>query len=473
MAGLTSTGLEIKRLSEIISDRQTSARNYFGAEAAVGVDDVLGRALRIHSDSERDLWELAEAVHNAFNPNYATGDQLDSIVAYANLTRFDAENATASLLLTGDLNTVIPAGSTVSSSSTSEQYETDSQTTLNKTGVSGFRVNVLSAVDSQTYTITLGGDSASYTASSGDTEADIAADLSSQIGALQGYTSSVVETSQVDVVFEDVFVTKNVTVNNGLVVNKVSKIASSTSVENTDTEQPTNTIDTISSPVSGWDSVTNPEASTVGRDKETDEELRVRFANAKEANAKGTIDAIYANLILLSGVEGVQVYENETNAVDANGLPAHSFSTVILGGNSQEIADTIWDVKPAGITTYGNTSVDTTDSQGIVHTINFSRPVEVDVYISITISQAEGESLPSSAPDQIKDALSTYFDSNLSVGNDVIYSRLFIPIQSVTGVQVDELTIGTSASPTGTSNIVIDFDEIANLDTANVIITVA
>lgn len=473
MAGLSSDGFSIKRLAEVISDRQASARNYFGNDAAVGVNDVLGRALRIHSPAEADLWELAEAVYNSFNPAVATGNQLDVIVSYAGLTRFEAAPSTATLLVTGDYNTFIPSASAVTSSFTSEQFDTTESVTLNKTSVSGTVVEPLTAVESQVYSVTLGTDTYSYTALSGDTTEDVAAGLSAAIDAAQGYTSSVTDITQVDVSFVDVFVPKNLTVSTGMTIRKVSKLVSSQADEDGEIEQVAGTLDTIASPVTGWDSVTNPEAAALGRSRETDEELRVRFSNAKEANAKGTIDAIYSNLLLVQGVEGVQVYQNVTDATDANGLPAHSYSVVILGGNSQEIADTMWDVGPAGINTYGNTTVSAVDSQGISHEMNFSRPVEVDIFIDITVSEAEGETIPSDAADQIKEALITYFESNLSVGNDVIYSRLFIPIQSVQGVQVDALTIGESASPTGTTNIVIDFDEISNLVSDNITVIVS
>lgn len=472
MAGLSSDGFSIKRLAEVISDRQASARNYFGNDAAVGVNDVLGRALRIHSPAEADLWELAEAVYNSFNPAVATGNQLDVIVSYGGLTRFEAAPSTATLLVTGDFNTTIPLGSTVTSSFTSEQFETTASVTLNKTGISGAVIEPLTAVESQVYSVTLGTDTYSYAALSGDTVEDVAAGISVAVDTASAYTSSVVNTTQVSITFNDLFVTKNMTVSSGMTTNKISKLVSSSAESDGEIEQVVATLDTISSPITGWDSVTNPEDAALGRSRETDEELRVRFANAKESNAKGTVDAIYSNLLLVQDVQDVQVYQNKTDNVDANGLPAHSYAAVILGGNSQTIADTLWEVGPSGINTYGNTTVTTTDSQGNPHEMSFIRPVAVDIYIDMTVSAAEGELLPNDVEDQIKEALTTYFESNLSVGNDVIYSRLFIPIQSVDGLQVDALTLGTSSSPTGTSNIVIDFDEISNLLNENITITV-
>ncbi len=471
MAGLSPDGFSIKRLAEVISDRQASARNYFGNDAAVGVNDVLGRALRIHSPAEADLWELAEAVYNSFNPVVATGNQLDVIVSYAGLTRFGAEPSTVSLLVTGDVNTVIPEESTVTSSFTSESFETDSSVTLNTTGTSGVTVEVISVNVGSVYSVTLGGERFSYTAQTGDTVQIISSQLAAVISDSASYTATSPDTTVI-IAFDDVFVPKNVSVSARIVTRKISKVIQASATSAGEIYQEENTLDTIATPISGWDSVTNPEAASGGRDVETDEELRVRFANAKEANARGTIDAIYSNLLLISGVTSVQVFENTSDATDANGIPSHSISTVILGGNSQTIADALWDIKPAGINTYGNTTVTVTDSQGLPHDISFNRPVEVPVYISATISQAENESMPSTAADQVVDALISYFEANLGVGDDVIYSRLYIPVQSVEGVQIDSMTIGESPSPVAMSNVVIDFDQIASLDASNIEITV-
>ncbi|MNY74768.1 hypothetical protein D3C86_2138740 [compost metagenome] len=58
------------------------------------------------------------------------------------------------------------------------------------------------------------------------------------------------------------------------------------------------------------------------------------------------------------------------------------------------------------------------------------------------------------------------------VGDDVIYSRFYTPVNQVPGHAVNSLTIGTAPSPVGTSNIVIDFDEVATFDLDNIIVTV-
>lgn len=472
MAGITAQGLEIKRLDEVIEDRIDSARNFFGNDAKTTVNDVLGRTLRVHSISESDLWELAEAVYQSFNPAYATGVALDRIVAYGRLTRLEAAPSTVSLLATGNYQTVIPTGSYVDSSTSNNRFVTTESLTLNTTSISGATVQVIVSQDSINYSVTLGANTFTYTSGTGETLAQIATGIANEIDASSNYNASVVNAEQVMVGFTSVYVPANISVTDNISIVKIKKFVRAESEEIGPVVQLEGTLDTISSPVSGWDSVTNPSAATVGRYRETDEELRIRFQNTKELNAQGTIDAIFANLNNVEGVDSVQVYENTTEAADANGLPSKSFSSIVKGGNEQTIADTIWSVKPAGIATHGNTTVSIVDTQGVSHNISFSRPVNIDVYIDLTVSAAENESIPADVEMQILDALETYFENNFVVGKDVVYSRLYTPINSISGVQVDSLTIGTSPSPTGTSNIVIDFDEIANFSRNNVNITV-
>ncbi|MBG23767.1 MAG: hypothetical protein CMF22_10630 [Idiomarinaceae bacterium] len=475
MAGLTSNGLEIKRLNEVINDRITSARNFFGTNAATTENDVLGRAIRIASASEADLWELAEAVYNSFNPSLATGVSLDRVVAYAGLTRFEASPSTVDLLASGAYNTVIPEESFVDSTFTANRFQTTENVALTEDDCSGIVIEVISAVDSTEYTITIGADSFSHTTGTGETRADIAAALVSEINTTSSdFNATVINDVQIDIEWVDIFFRRDVVLGTGnLSFQRVSKLVSAECTVVGPVEQPAETLNVVASPVTGWDEVINPLAANPGRFRETDEELRLRFSQSKELNARGTIDALFSNILGVEGVTEVNVYENVTNGVDALGLPAKSFSAVVLGGSSSTIADVIWQVKPAGIESFGNTTIGVIDSQGLPHDISFSRPQPIDIYIDVTVSAFENQTVPGNIEELIADTLDAYFTSNYGVGDDVIYSRLYTPINNAAyGFQIDSLFIDTSSSPAATSNIVIAYDEIANFTRGNLNVTV-
>ena len=68
---------------------------------------------------------------------------------------------------------------------------------------------------------------------------------------------------------------------------------------------------------------------------------------------------------------------------------------------------------------------------------------------------------------RIQNALIDYI-SNLNVGEDFIWSKLFTPINTVNGQSVNTLQIGKVGSPLGTESIVIEHNQLASLSFENI-----
>ena len=479
MAGLTDAGFIIKRLADILADDRALAVQLFqdlvvpGDTVDVSDSSALGRLTSLAAPSEADLWEAAQEVYAAFDPNSATGVALDNLVAYGGLTRKEQTFTTSSILVAGDTNTLIPVGQTVSSSTTGEQFTTAGAISLSPSGASGITVSVVTLQNSTAYTITYADTTTSntitFTSDGTATVAEILSGLQSVIaGGHPTLTSSVVGTDLI-INRNDMFSNVNFTTSVNLGITKVRTVGEVVAVEAGVIEQPANTIYTILTPMLGWDSVINPVAATPGEDRETDEELRLRFRNGKFDRATNTYDAIYSALINLDNVTEVTIYENDTSVVDGNGVPAHSFLPIVSGGLSQDIGNAIWENKPTGILSYGNTSVNVTNIQGGTHIVSFSRPNPVVIYVSMDITT--DVNFPANGNDLIRSNLISYFQANFGTGDDVIYSRLYTPINSVPGHQVNTLTVGTSPSPVGMVNVPINFDSIASLISINISIT--
>lgn len=227
----------------------------------------------------------------------------------------------------------------------------------------------------------------------------------------------------------------------------------------------------IETPVSGWDSVTNPLDAVVGRRMETDPELRLRREQLLRATGTGTIEALRAGLLepRIPGALQCRVFENVTLVADSDGLPGKAFEAVVEGGDDQAIRDAIWQLKPAGILSHGEVSGTVNDSLGFPHTIKFSRPDYQEVYIDIEIETGEG--YPIDGVDQIRQRLIER-GQRLRIGEDVIHSQLYGSIFSVPGVvDVPSLKIGLAPSPAGTTNIAIDDRELARFDSSRITIT--
>jgi len=226
------------------------------------------------------------------------------------------------------------------------------------------------------------------------------------------------------------------------------------------------TITEIVNPIFGVDSVTNAADATVGTDEETDAELRDRREASTLTIGQNVLDALYGQLLNISGVTAALVVDNKTETTDANGIPPHQFLSVVENGADADIADAIWTNTIQGVTSYGSTTVIITDSQGFTHDVKFSRPTPVNIYFKVTVT-TDAE-YPADGDAQIKAAVSAYGDANFSIGEDIIMSQFYTPINTIPGITSIVLNIGLSASPSGTANIAIAIDEIGNFDTTYV-----
>lgn len=479
MAGLTSAGFEIKRLPEIIEEEKARAKEIFqdlvpvGDEVDTSDSSTIGRLIGINSPQISDLWELIQLVYSAFDPNSAVGIALDNLVALNGTTRNPASPTTADVVIWGDQGTTIVAGSQVASTS-SDTYTLDSDSNIVTSNSIGMRLQLASVVDGQTYMITIVRANQtinlSYTAGPTDTVASVLAELQSQ-AAVYSYFSSTSTTVELEITSNNIYVPFSFTTN--LVISKIRVKAAVTNTVVGDRSLDANTLNIISTPVLGWDSVNNPASGVIGSNEETDDELRERFRQNKFTTAQNISDALYSDLVDIEGVSRVIIYDNNTDTTDAvHDIPPHSFKVLILGGDNTEVAQAIWKNQPLGIASTGDEEVEIQDSQGVDQLIYFQRPTAVPVYISMDISAITTDSLPADYQSTIKASLIEYFDT-LSLNAEVIYSRLYTPINQTSGFMINELFIGTSPTPTGTVNLIFDYDEYPTIDSSNIIITVS
>lgn len=233
----------------------------------------------------------------------------------------------------------------------------------------------------------------------------------------------------------------------------------------------------INTPTRGWTAVNNPQAATVGVAVEKDAELRVRQSQSVALPSLTPFEAVDGALANVSGVTRHKLYENDTGSTDSNGLPPHSISAIVDGGDATVIAQTLRGKKGQGVATYGQTTIQVQDTYGNPHDISFSRPVDVPVYVAITIKVFTGYT--SQIGEEIKQAVADYINS-LKIGDSVLLSRIYSPanLGVVSGgnaryYDIIELLIGKTAGGEAAANITIAYDEAASCSTANIDVVVS
>lgn len=230
------------------------------------------------------------------------------------------------------------------------------------------------------------------------------------------------------------------------------------------------TITILSQPIPGVTSVTNEDSTVPGQDVETDPELRARRDLLVATPAVSIVDSIYAGIIAIASINSALVLENSSSSsssVEGITLEPHSVKVITYGANDAteraSIAKAIYDHKDPGIPTYGSETESVEDSQGFSHAMKWDVPTGVEVYIIINTNAYLNDFSATGASD-IRDAIVDYMasaDTGTELGKDVSYARLFTPVNSVENHFVQSMYIGTSATPTGTSDITINADEIA------------
>lgn len=401
--GLTAVGFSQKPTSQVIADINASLLANLSPTLNLTGVSALGQLVGIVGADLGELWQLAQAVDSAFDPDQAAGNDLASLSLITGTKRRDATFSVAKACTVNVNPGTYAAGA-----------------------LTAYPVNNPTAVFANVDAVTLGG-----TVAANVTGVDFRAVTAGPVLA------------------------------------------------------PAGTLTVIASPVGGFNSVTNPTDAIAGLPLATDAELRQTRAQALQSGGTSTAgairSAILTNLGVSTGGDVVQVtvLSNDTNLTDSNGIPPHSFEAIVLGAVADAAADTavaqqIATTKTAGDTAYGtNRAIVVNDSQGNPHTIGFTRPTTIPIYVNITVKQDPTSPFAVTAA-AVQAALVAWAQASLGGGGQsVVIERIKAIALSVPGAfDVPAATIGTTPSPVGTANIPINVRQIATLSSSNIAVTI-
>lgn len=226
-------------------------------------------------------------------------------------------------------------------------------------------------------------------------------------------------------------------------------------------------IDTILNPDANVESIQHLAIEQYGEEVENDVALRARFNKTIQGAGSSTAAAIAGAIARVALVDGVAVVENDSDET-VDGIPPHSFECFVLSPESQDVlvAEAIFSKKPLGIKAVGDVAVEIMDDSGVKHTISFSRTIQKDIYIKLTINT--NNYFEQDGVEQIKDYIAQYINT-LKNGDDVYLSSIYGYIYKAAGVvNVSSLTMSTDGSTYSTSDVAVNSNEVARIDTANI-----
>lgn len=466
--GLTADGFKRKRLPEIIQSLGDRISDKLGIEIQRDANSMFGQLIGVYAYEINSLWQLAENVYNAMYPSTAQGVQLDNAAGLAGIIPIDAENTTIIATCYGAEGAIIPYGAEISSSADNTIWRClDPDETISANRACDVAVEVGSFAVGETYSLTIDGITKSYTATSIDDGVSVLAKLAAMFDfddktfnvSDDKLNISMVEQSQTFTIFAS----------NNLNIARLGSPFHFACTTAGAVAPKIGTVTNIVTGATGWDSVSNNVAANVGRNAESDIALRQRWSASVYGRAFAMVDAIAAAIYQLDGVTAVRVYENTSDEEDEEGRPPHSVEAVVSGGEPQEICNTLFRRKAAGIDTYGEITRTVYDSQGIAHRIYYNEPQEIKVWLKVVVTRDDAEG-DFGGLQNVRDAI-LEAGANYKVGQDVILQKFYCPIYSnVTGVGYVTITATTGETPGAYSsnNIEIDPRHIAVFDAARI-----
>lgn len=478
--GVTADGFVPKRFTDIRQEIEASILGKW-PDADLSDESVFGQLVTIFSYAHAEEWEVLQNIYNMQSIYSAEGVSLDDASANMGIYRLPSTASIVEVLLirSGSSAVLVPEGTVFANNN--HQFVLSDDTTIQYSGikVAGFQLKDLPATpDGTWYGVTL--DGADYEVKF-DSALPTAEDLIYALSLLlsdfdPSYLSSYLTIRSANGLEFSTYKRSDVSVKTlwppewawGVVGSAVCGVTGFISA-------PALTVTTIVTPVAGLSRVVNPAEASEGRDNETDFEFRLRIEQNRQLSGAATLPAITSRILAeVPGVTSVKGFENRDSVTDADGLPAHSFEMAIIGGDPLMIAEKIWELKPAGIQTHGNTSQVINDLNGDPQLIKFSRPTTKLVWAKITAYLSGEEAFPTSGTIAIRDAVYAY-GTSIPAGNDA-YAVHFIPaVLSVPGIGNVSVELSSDGVAWTSNKVVVTGSDAVTMlnDKTHILITIS
>lgn len=239
------------------------------------------------------------------------------------------------------------------------------------------------------------------------------------------------------------------------------------------------TLNTIITPILGWETVTNPYAAEEGQAEESDAAFRRRRRLTLALQAVALAEAQASGLNDLPGVKSAIFRENETNSprtIDAVTLSPHSVYACVDGGLDNDIALMLLRKKSSGAAWNGSTTVSVLEpTSGQVYDVKFDRPTEIQIYMRVAV---RGGAPYADVPATVRAAILAYAngeqdeEAGFIVGEDVSAFEIASAVNRMAApIFVTNLTMSTDGVTFSTNTIPIGISQVARVLSGNIAVT--
>lgn len=245
-----------------------------------------------------------------------------------------------------------------------------------------------------------------------------------------------------------------------------------------------NTLNKIVNAVLGWDTITNTASAIIGTERESDDDFRRRIINSRISGIS-LMSAIKSKLENIDNVLSLWAYDNYSNATityQGISIAPHSIVVIIDGGNNEEIAQALYDVKTGGT---GYTAINgQSETVGVIdgafgasYNVTFNRPEDVNFAVAISVKNISytGNDLES----QIKQAVINWGEGliagvdGLKIGQNISPFEISAAVSSVIPeIYIKKCEIGLLNDNMSSDELVITVAQVGRITQANITVTV-
>lgn len=227
-----------------------------------------------------------------------------------------------------------------------------------------------------------------------------------------------------------------------------------------ETNVPSNTINTIVNPIAGIDSVTNPQPTgdeelgfVEGRDRETDAEFKLRYNTTLAEGGVSTMLAMESSIMKYDeDIKSVRVEERHDTQNNEYGPEVVVLAPKV---SDDRIAEAVLKSRAAGVNSYGSDSGTATTEDGRTKTEHFDRATRIGILVDAQLNTSN--TFPNDGLTQIENRVITFLGGTardgiqypgLDIGEDVVIDQVKKRVMEEQGVVSSNVYIGKDEAGT-------------------------